>query len=63
MKNVFKWIGIVLGSLIGLLFVAGLVLFLVGNGRLNKKYDFSPSNIAIPTDAASIEYGRHRAGT
>ncbi len=63
MKNVFKWIGIVLGSLIGLLFVAGLVLFLVGNGRLNKKYDFSPSNIAIPTDAASIEYGRHRAET
>jgi len=63
MKNVFKWIGIVLGSLIGLLLVAGLVLFLIGNGRLNKKYDFPPSNITIPTDAMSIEYGKHRAET
>ena len=41
MKNVFKWIGIVLGSLIGLLLVAGLVLFLIGNGRLKKNMIFS----------------------
>lgn len=61
MKKVLKWIGIVLGSLIGLLLSAGAVLFLMGNARLNKTYDFPPSNIAIPTDSASIEYGRHRA--
>jgi len=63
MKKVFKWIGIVLGSLIGLLLIAGVVLFLIGNARLNKTYDFPPSNITLPTDAASIEYGRHRAET
>ena len=63
MKKVFKWIGIVLGSLIGLLLIAGVVLFLIGNARLNKTYDFPPSNITIPTDAASIEYGMHRADT
>ena len=61
MKKVFKWIGIVLGSLIGLVVVAGAVLFFIGNGRLNKTYDFPPSNITIPTDTASIEFGRHRA--
>lgn len=61
MKKVFKWIGIVVGSLVGLLLVAGIVLYLVGNSRMNKTYDFPPSNIAIPTDAASIELGRHRA--
>ncbi len=63
MKKVFKWIGIVLGSLIGLILVAGVTLFLIGNARLNKTYDFPPSNITIPTDTASIEYGRHRVET
>jgi cytochrome c5 len=61
MNRSLKWIGIVLGSLIGLLLLTGVVLFLIGNGRLNKTYDFPPSNITIPTDAASIEFGRHRA--
>lgn len=60
MKKVFKWIGIVLGSLIGLIIVTGLVLFLMGNARLNKVYTFEPSNLTIPTDEASIAYGKHR---
>ena len=63
MKKALKWIGIFLGSLIGLVLVAGAVLVFIGNGRLNKKYDFPPSNITVPTDAASIEYGKHRAET
>ncbi len=61
MKKFIKWIGIVLGSLIGLVLVLGAVLSLIGDGRLNKTYDFPPSNIPIPTDAASIEFGKHRA--
>jgi mono/diheme cytochrome c family protein len=61
MKKVFRIVGIALGSLIGLVLVAGVVLFLIGNGRLYKKYDFPPSNITIPTDEASIAYGQHRA--
>lgn len=61
MTRVFKWIGIVLGSLIGLVLVAGAVLYFMGNVRLNKTYDFPPSTITIPTDAASVEYGKHRA--
>ena len=60
MKKIFKWIGIVLGSLIGLLLVTGAVMHFMGNARINKTYDFPPSNITIPTDAASIEYGKHR---
>ncbi len=63
MKKIFKWIGIVLGSLVGLILVAGVVIVLIGNARLNKTYDFPPSNIAIPTDEASIEFGKHRAET
>ncbi len=60
MLKVLKWIGIAFGSLVGMLLVIGFVLFLIGNGRLNKTYDFPPSNIVVPTDAASIERGKHR---
>lgn len=63
MKKIFKWIGIVLGSLIALVLVLAAVFYFMGNARLNKVYDFPPSNIVLPTDAASIEYGRHRAET
>lgn len=63
MKKVFKWVGIVLGSLIGLILVLSAVLYFMGNSRLNKKYEVPPSNITIPTDSASIEFGKHRAET
>jgi mono/diheme cytochrome c family protein len=63
MKKIFKWAGIVLGSLVSLVLVAGVVMYLMGNARQNKTYDFPPSNITIPTDAASIENGKHRAET
>ncbi len=63
MKKILKWIGIVLGSLLGLVLLAAAVLYFIGNSRLTRTYDFPPSNITIPTDEASIEYGRHRAET
>lgn len=63
MKKIFKWIGIVLGSLVGVLLVTAGVLYFMGNSRLTRTYDFPPSNIPIPTDAASLEYGKHRAET
>lgn len=61
MKRALRIIGLVLGSLLGLLFAVSLVLYLMGNARLNKTYDFPPANITVPQDAASIEYGKHRA--
>jgi mono/diheme cytochrome c family protein len=63
MKKIFKWIGIVIGSLIGLVLIAGFVFFLIGNGRLNKTYEFPPSNLTIPTDEASLAFGKHRVET
>jgi mono/diheme cytochrome c family protein len=61
MKRVFKWIGIGLGSLVGLILLVVLVLFFIGNARLNKTYDFPSSNITLPTDEASLAFGKHRA--
>ena len=63
MKKFFKWVGIVLGSLVGLILVAGVTMYAIGNYRLNKNYSFPPSNLVIPTDEASIAYGRHRVET
>ncbi len=63
MKKVFKWIGIVLGALVGLLLIAILSLYFIGNASLNKTYDFAPSNIVIPSDAESIAFGKHRSET
>lgn len=63
MKKIFKWIGIVIGSLIGLVLIAGFVFFLIGNARLNKTYEFPASNLTIPTDEASLAFGKHRVET
>ena len=61
MKKIFRWVGIVLGSLVGLFLVAGVVLYFIGESRLNKTYDIPASNLTLPTDAASIAFGKHRA--
>lgn len=60
MKKFLKWLGIVLGSLIGLIFTAGLIMFLAGNARFNKTYEFPSSEIVLPTDAESLALGKHR---
>ena len=61
MRKVFRIVGIVLGILAGTVLLAGVVLYFIGNARLNKTYDISPSNITLPTDTASLEFGKHRA--
>jgi mono/diheme cytochrome c family protein len=63
MRKVFRIIGIGLGGLVGVLLLAGLILYLIGNARLNKTYDIPASNITLPTDAASVEFGKHRVET
>lgn len=61
MKKIFKWIAIVLGSLIGVVLLVGAALYIRGNALLDKTYSVEASNLDLPTDEASIEFGRHRA--
>jgi mono/diheme cytochrome c family protein len=59
-----KWIGIVLGSFIGLLVLAFIILYTIGSVKWNKlhgKYDVPVEPIAIPADQASITRGEHVA--
>ncbi len=58
-KRILKWIGIVLGGLIGLLAIAVLVLVIISNNRINARYQIQPDNITIPTDAEAIARGKH----
>jgi cytochrome c553 len=63
-RKIFKWIGIVLGSLIGLLGLAFVVLYTIGTIKWNKlhgKYNVPVEKISIPTDQASIARGEHIA--
>lgn len=61
MKKVFKWMGIVVGGLIGVIALLVIVLYFVGNARMSRAYDVQPEVVTIPTDAAAIERGRHLA--
>lgn len=63
-RKILKWIGIVLGSLIGLLLLAFAVLSIIGTVRWNRlhgQYEVPVETIAIPTDQASIARGEHIA--
>ena len=58
-----KWVGIVVAGLVALLVVAILVLILLGSRRISKDYDIQVASVPIPTDAVSIERGRHYVET
>ena len=62
--KILKWIGIVLGSLIGLLVLALLVFYIAGSIQWNKlhgSYEVPVETITIPTDPASLRRGQHIA--
>lgn len=60
MKKFFKWIGIVLGGLVGLTLLAGLVLYPIGMKKLTKTYpNITVESVSIATDAEAIARGKH----
>lgn len=61
MKKGIKSIGIIVGSLIGLLLIVMLGLYFKSKAQFNKTYDVQVQSIAIATDAETIERGKHLA--
>lgn len=61
MGKILKWVGLTLAGLVGLIAVALVILNVITNTRLNKTYNFSVENVAIPSDPAAIEHGKHLA--
>ena len=61
MRKIFKWTGIVLGGLVGLLALALVVLYIVGGAKAIKKYNVPVEANTIPTDAEAVQRGEHIA--
>jgi cytochrome c553 len=61
MKKILKWIGIVLGGLVGLLILAIAAVYVISELHFNRTYNVQVKPVAVPTDAASIAYGKHIA--
>jgi mono/diheme cytochrome c family protein len=58
MKKVFKWLGIVLAGLVGLILLAYVGVYFMSESRLNKTYDVQPETVTVPTDAEALAEGK-----
>lgn len=62
MNPIIKWIGFVLGGLIGLTFLTGLALYPIGMKKLTQTYpNIAVETVNIPADADAAVRGRHIA--
>ncbi len=61
MKRLLRWIGIALGSLVGLCIVAYAVVYVLSERILRRTYEVPTVGLSIPTDPASIIEGRRLA--
>ena len=59
MRRVLKWIGIILGGLLGLLVVAAVVIFVLSSRSFSKTYDVEAAAVAIPTDSETLARGEY----
>lgn len=59
MKRALKWIGIVLGSLIGILLIAGVALHVVGRSRLNNAPEVATKPVAAAVGETAVARGEH----
>src|SRR5690349_3716808 len=56
-----KWIGIVVGGLLGLVVIALGVVFALTQRRIGKEYQVAGHEVAVPTDSAALARGEHVA--
>jgi hypothetical protein len=59
MRKLFKWIGIILGGLLGLPVIAAVAFYFVGGAQLSKKYDVPVEAVSIPMDSGVVARGEH----
>jgi mono/diheme cytochrome c family protein len=60
MKKFFKWGGIILGVVAGLLILALLGMYIASSLGLNKVYDVQPAAVTIPTGEAAVTEGERQ---
>jgi mono/diheme cytochrome c family protein len=61
MGKIVRWIGIVLGGIVVVIVLSAFVAYAYGSNRLAKAPEVPVRTVAIPSDAAALERGRHLA--
>jgi mono/diheme cytochrome c family protein len=61
MRRVLKWIGIILGLLLGLLVLGAIVIFVLSSLSFSKTYDVEVAAVAIPDDSEALARGAYLA--
>lgn len=59
LKRIGKWCGVSLVGLLVLFLFAYLVIYVITENRINKKYHFADAALAIPSDSISVMKGKH----
>ena len=59
LKKVLKWVGVGIGGLLGVIVIALAILYFLGGLKVNEIYDIPVAAITVPTDAVSIDRGKH----
>lgn len=59
MKTFLKWMGVLLGALVGLIVIAFVIIYFKSEARLTRVSYLPEEEIAIPTDPATLERGKH----
>ena len=53
LRKIFKWVGIVVGSLLGIALVAVIVIYFMAEARLTKTYDIPDETVPIPAQVTT----------
>jgi len=59
MKRLLKWIGYIIGGLVGLVVLAVALVYVISSSRMSRIYATQVEAVAIPTDSATIDRGHH----
>ena len=59
MNSVLKWVGVAVGVVVTVLVIAIAIVVSIGEMKINRTIDVTVASVAIPTDAASLERGKH----
>lgn len=60
LKKLLKWVGIGLGTLLGIVLVALAVIYGISVVRLNQSYTVPATALTVPTDAATVAEGKRQ---
>ncbi len=58
MKRLLKWIGYIIGGLVGLVVLAVALVYVISSSRMSRIYATQVEAVAIPTDSATIDRGQ-----